>query len=137
MAESIALHLLTTDVASVEAVLNVIARRAQGTGTVRSWSFPPEESGCVTYFCEEVAEELELAERAQVVEALGGSPFVSLCIEFSRSGGEISLQATERLAVSLLNRFQGVANDLVGTIWSLSEVKAGRAGKRFLDAYRT
>jgi hypothetical protein len=102
---------------------------------------PPEINSVILYRYDgdggHLLDEYEPADRARLL-ALGGSPSAVLAIELRRSQGARGVDDAASLAVRLLRRFDGLADDLAGGVWALEEIEdgAGKGRGAFLDVYR-
>jgi hypothetical protein len=141
MAESIAIYFSTASSKEIGQVLDEIARPARGSPLGPEWTYPPEDDNDVLiYEYRDIFKECEDNDLEQIKAVFGGLPPTTFCIELRRSKGKAAFDTAERLAVILLSRFPGMADDLYGddSLWRLEEIEGGvqKQGLRFLDIYR-
>jgi hypothetical protein len=140
MAESIALFFRR---AGWDEIADEVSRFAE-EGVAHRWFYPPPpETSSVILDRDDTCgghllDEYEPEERARLLAALGGPPSAVLIIELRRSQGRRAVDDAASVAVRLLRRFGGLADDLAGELWTLDEIEGGAGKKRgaFLDVYR-
>lgn len=138
MAESIALFFRTAGWDEIAAELSGFA----GPGPLDQWFHPapPAESSVAIYRYDDdpyLLDEYEPDEVDRLLAALGGFPSAILAIELRRSQGRRALDDAAAIALRLLRRFDGVAEDVHDELWTLREMEEGAGERgRFLDAYR-
>ncbi len=141
MAESIVVYFPKTSWKDIALVLDEVARPAQGITVHSTWVYPPEQDNHVLlYDYSDIFEEYEDDHVRQVKSAFGALPQTTLCIELRGSKGIIAFDTAEILTVLFLQRFRGMADDLIGQLWSLEKILEAQNlqadERKFLGWYR-
>jgi hypothetical protein len=140
MAESIALLFRS---AGWDEIAGEVSRFTDGYVAYEWFYPPPTGANSVILYRDDLygghlLDEYEPEDRAHLLAALGGPPSAILMIELRRSQGRRAVDDAASVALRLLRRFDGLADDLAGELWTLDEIEGG-AGKKhgaFLDVYR-
>ena len=138
MADSIVIYFSSASWNEIAAVLEEIAWPA-GVATGHVWAYPPVEDNHVQlYQYNDIFQEYEEDDVNRVKAAFAGLPATTLCIELRRSKADVAVDTAAELTILFLKRFPGLADDLIGDLWSLEEIVQGseKGGMKFLDCYR-
>jgi hypothetical protein len=103
------------------------------------WHFPRDAEWCVTiYPYDDLLNEYEDDAIDRLFTFWDDFPASILCIELRRSQGNRACDCATDLVILLLERFEGIVDDLLVTCWTLDDIatEVMKKGHKFLDCYR-
>ena len=123
MAESIALIFkdVSWDILSKE--LSDIAENAGK----KYWKYPSADDDytLILYEYDSWLCECEPKEVYEITQRLGAEPSVTLCIELRRTKQKHACNHAEAVVVALLKKHNGLVDDTIENLWSLSQIEKG------------
>ena len=135
MAESLAICFKSAKWDELNRTLDSIGSRVDQ----ERWQFPREGEYCVSlYPYDDLLNEYEDEAIERLFAMLDDFPTSILCIELRRSQGNRACDYATDLVVLLLEQFEGIADDLLVSCWTLKESRerVTKDSGMFLDCYR-
>lgn len=134
MAEGISVYCRGPKWDELSAWLDLHAKR-MGAGP---WCYPAVDYLLLVYDAGHDLADYEQREKDELIQALDGPPTAGVIMELRRTRQREACDAATQLTLSLMQRFEAVADDECGQYWSRHDILESLSSNAptFLDCYR-